>query len=146
MRVGTDSDAAAFLALRAEWHGGPVSSAGFAESFTSWFRRELPTRWWWLAHDDEGVPLGMVNLKIFERMPSPTRGASRWGYLSNLYVVSSHRGAGIGGGLIEALLERAMKEGLVRVVLSPSTASVPLYGRYGFSAAGGLLVRQLDGG
>lgn len=143
VRFATESDAPVLMSLRAAWHG-PESTDGFAEAFAAWFQRELLTRWWWLAVDDAGAPIGMVNLKVFDRMPSPARAASRWGYLSNLYVVPAHRGSGVGSDLIGALLDRASDEGLIRVVLSPSAESIPLYLRHGFRAADNLLVRHLD--
>jgi GNAT superfamily N-acetyltransferase len=48
----------------------------------------------------------MVNVKLFERMPSPIAPAGRWGYLANLFVVPSARGAGIGSRLVEAAVDR----------------------------------------
>ena len=84
----------------------------------------------------------MVNLKVFDRMPSPGREASRWGYLANLFVLPSSRNAGLGTRLLRALLAAAVEERLVRVVLSPSEASIPLYRRVGFTDADMLLVWQ----
>ena len=128
--------------LRAAWRGQPVS-AEFAATFREWFLREQDTRWWWIADTgDESV--GMVNLKLFDRMPSPDRPASRWGYLANLFVVPEQRGSGVGASLVAALVDRARAEGLVRVVLSPSALSVPLYGRHGFRPATDLLLLPLD--
>ena len=128
--------------LRAAWRGQPVS-AEFAGTFREWFLREQASRWWWLATDN-GNALGMVNLKLFDRMPSPDPPTSRWGYLANLFVVPDQRGSGVGASLVAAAVERARSEGLVRVVLSPSELSVPLYGRYGFRPATDLLLLPLE--
>lgn len=60
-------DLPALLALRTDWKG--PADAQFAALFTDWFHRESSTRWWWLAeHADTAV--GMVSLKLIERMPT----------------------------------------------------------------------------
>lgn len=128
--------------LRAAWRE-QRASVEFVAAFREWFLREHATRWWWLATDD-GHGVGMVNLKLFDRMPSPDRPASRWGYLANLFVVPDQRGAGVGASLVAAVVDRARSERLVRVVLSPSELSVPLYGRHGFRPATDLLLLPLD--
>ena len=84
----------------------------------------------------------MVNLKVFERMPSPGASPSRWGYLANLFVDPAFRRRGLGTRLLDALLSTSAEQGLVRVVLSPSGESIPLYMRAGFAPADTLLVWQ----
>ena len=128
--------------LRAAWRGQPASP-DFIATFREWFQREQHTRWWWLAVDDDNA-VGMVNVKLFDRMPSPDRPASRWGYLANLFVTPDRRGSGVGASLLAAVVDRARSEGLVRVVLSPSELAVPLYGRHGFRPATDLLLLPLD--
>jgi GNAT superfamily N-acetyltransferase len=98
----------------------------------------------WLAAAGE-EPVGMVNVRVFDRMPTPGRAAGRWGYLGNLYVVEDHRGRGTGRRLIDAVVDHGRAAGFVRIVLSPSERSVPLYRRAGFVPADRLLVRHLDG-
>src|SRR5437588_2670136 len=55
-------------------------------------------------------------------------------------VVPSRRGGGLGGQLMQALLERARKEGHAAVSLSAEAGQTGLYERYGFRA-----VEQKDG-
>ena len=142
VREATEEDVDRLAALRAAWRGQPASPE-FVATFREWFLREQATRWWWIALDDhEGV--GMVNLKLFDRMPSPDRPASRWGYLANLFVDPRHRGSGVGSSLVGAVVNRARAAGLVRVVLSPSELAVPLYGRHGFRPASDLLLLRLE--
>lgn len=128
-QAGAD-DVDSLARLRATWHGCEPSIA-FLAAFRGWFLREQASRWWWLA-DDDRTAIGMVNLKLFERMPSPDRAPSRWGYLANLFVVPDRRDRGIGGALVAALVARARTEELVRVVLSPSELSVPCTHSTGF--------------
>ena len=47
-------------------------------------------------------------------------------------VVPSRRGAGLGGELMEALLDRARQEGLKAISLSAEQGMTNLYARYGF--------------
>ncbi len=89
--------------------------------------------------------LGMVNLAVFERMPSPERADSRWAYLANAYVRPEHRDRGVGAALVEAAVEAARDRGCARVVLSPSERSVPLYQRAGFGPATMLMAQTLQG-
>lgn len=97
----------------------------------------------WLAELD-GEPVGMVNLLVYRRMPSPGQRNPDWGYLGNAYVRTGHRDRGIGGLLLDALLGYARTQNLARVVLSPSARSVPYYERGGFTTSDKLMVNYLD--
>jgi GNAT superfamily N-acetyltransferase len=129
--------------LRSAWRE-QTASPEFLATFRDWFICEQTSRWWWIATDDR-VPAGMVNVKLFDRMPSPDRTPSQWGYLANLFVAPSHRGDGLGASLVAAAVDRARAEGLVRLVLSPAEPSVPLYRRQGFRPADDLLLLPLAG-
>lgn len=137
VRRAEHGDVAAFLALRLQWLDEEATPE-FSRRFRAWFEQEWPTRWWWLALDDLR-PVGMVNLKLFARMPTAQQGSSRWGYLCNLFVSPTQRADGVGRRLVAALLSSARDEDLVRVVVNPSGQSVPLYQRSGFSRSHGLL-------
>ncbi len=143
VRAANANDLDELARLRAVWHG-PEMPLRFDQDFRDWFHREESSRWWWMAVDDAGRGAGMVNVKIFERMPSSSRPMSRWGYLANLFVAPRARGAGVGTSLVQAAVDRAREEGLARLVLAPSELSKPLYVRLGFGPADGLLVHQLD--
>lgn len=139
IRRAGPQDAVALMTLRASWRDAAVTE-DFALTFAAWFEREGDQRWWWLAEDSTGVAVGMANVKVFDRMPVPDRDAGRWGYLGNLFVQPTHRNWGVGTRLLAALLATSQQEGLVRIVLSPSEQSVPLYKRAGFVSADMLLV------
>jgi GNAT superfamily N-acetyltransferase len=144
VRLANLDDALSLAGLRRAWveeqHGGSVDDPGFDDDFLAWWGREQHRRVTWLA-EDGNRSIGMLNLTIFERMPSPGRDAARWGYLANLYVRTDHRGQGVGARLLDACVGYADDEGFVRVVLNPSHLSVPLYLRAGFEPASSLLVR-----
>src|SRR5690242_19572290 len=76
------------------------------ENLAAWFAREWPRRIMWLAEED-GHPVAMMNLSIYERMPRPGRALSRWGYLGNVIVLAAYRNRGIGSQLVSAAFSYA---------------------------------------
>jgi len=118
----------------------PSDNDPFDTEFAEWVQRESAGRRFWVARVDE-EPVGMVNLLIFDRMPTVGKPSGGWGYLCNMYVDETHRNAGLGAELATAVLRYADDQGLERVVLSPSERSRPFYASLGFQAASQLLVR-----
>lgn len=137
------------MALRATWTeenaGHALDDPAYPEAFASWFASEQHQRVTWLGLVDD-QPAGMLNLLVFTRMPRPGTLVSRWGYLANFFVLAEHRGGGLGSALLEACTSYADAEDFVRIVLSPSERSVPLYARTGFRAATSLMVRTHPAG
>jgi GNAT superfamily N-acetyltransferase len=144
IRPAGDEDAVVVAALRRAWveetAGGTVEDDAYDETFAEWFDREGGHRVMWLAEVD-GQPVGMLNVMVFTRMPRPGVAASRWGYVSNVFVLAGHRDSGIGARLLEACTSYADEQRFVRLVLSPSERSVSLYGQVGFGPATSLLLR-----
>ena len=148
VRVADEDDLATLVSLRAAWaneQDGPVDDPAYRDAFTSWYARERDQRVTWLAQLD-GVAVGMLNLALFTRMPRPGRPVSRWGYVSNVFVLAASRGRGLGTALVQAATAYADGHELARLVLSPSPLSVPLYERAGFSRDSSLLVRRAGDG
>ena len=144
IRIASPADAAALAGLRRTWtaeQNGDVDDEDFESRFLDWYEREAGRRLSWLA-EVSGAPVGMMNLAVFDRMPQPGREAGTWGYLANAFVLSAHRGQGIGSLLLRALLAHADGSGYVRVVLRPSQRAIPFYCRAGFVADNDLLVRH----
>jgi GNAT superfamily N-acetyltransferase len=140
IRQAGERDLAALVSLRQRWTG--EDDPTFAARWEEWFRREQHQRIFWLA-EIEGLPVGMTNLMLFERMPRPGGPSSRWGYLANMFVVEEHRDRGVGTALLNALLDHARELQLVRIVLSPTLRSIPFYERAGFGPADELLLLRL---
>jgi GNAT superfamily N-acetyltransferase len=146
VRLAGADDARALAALRARWSEG--EEPGFEQRMADWLEAEGERRTTWLALLD-GKPVGMTSLFEYRRMPRPGRAASRWGYLSNMFVLEPFRDRGVGTALLDAVIAAAGERGYARLVLSPSERSVPFYQRAGFivpdAAAGGdrLLVRPM---
>ena len=148
VRPVAESDTAALSGLRRLWTeenaGGPVDDPGFEARFAEWLVRAAADRRMWVAAQaDTGELLGMINLAVFERMPRPGHGESRWGYLANAYVLPAYRDCGVGRLLLEELMANARRAGLVRVVLHPSDRAVPFYERAGFGPADMLMAQSL---
>jgi GNAT superfamily N-acetyltransferase len=148
VRLASAADRTAIATLRRAWvaenEGGPVADDGYEAEFDAWFAREHEQRVTWLALAD-GKPVGMLNILVFTRMPRPGRLRSQWAYLANFFVLANHRNAGLGDLMLTACLEYGDAHDFVRVVLSPSERSVPLYVRSGFVPADDLLVRRSPG-
>jgi GNAT superfamily N-acetyltransferase len=82
--------------------------------------------------DEDSPPAGVCQLRFRHSvwMAAPDC------WLEDLYVEDSARGAGLGGALVEAALERARARGCRRVELDTSEsneAARRLYARHGFS-------------
>jgi len=138
-------DVAALAALRRRWKSR-TDDPGFEQRFATWLLGEGERRTVWLAEVD-GTPTGMATLLEYRRMPAPGHPGAAWGYLGGMFVLTSHRGRGVGAQLVNAILAAADARGYVRVVLSPSPRSLPFYRRAGFTEADGnggdrLLVRR----
>lgn len=94
--------------------------------------------------DVNGQAVGMLGLTVFERMPRPGAPAMRCGYVGNVFVLAPHRGAGIGGRLVDAAVDYAREHAFARLVLAPSEQSRPFYRRAGFGPADMLLALPLE--
>jgi GNAT superfamily N-acetyltransferase len=146
VRIANDDDLGAVAALRIAWlaeTGETEDEASFRDRLANWWSREREHRLIFLAELD-GAAVGMLNLMLFERMPSPGRPPTSWGYVGNVFVPRTHRAQGIGTAMMTELTAYADGIGLVRLVLSPSERSVSLYRRAGFGVADTLMVRKAN--
>jgi GNAT superfamily N-acetyltransferase len=139
VRLATDTDVGSLIELRAAWKGGPADSA-YQAALEQWWQRERDQRVTWLAESGDR-PVGMLNMLVFTRMPSPGRLRSQWGYVANVFVVEALRNAGIGRRLVDAATAYADEHDFARLVLSPSPRSVPFYQRAGFDFGRTLMTR-----
>ncbi len=87
---------------------------------------------------DEFRPVGAAWYRLFEE-DEPGYGFVDEGTPElTIAIVPSKRGRGLGRELLEALLERARRDGYAQVSLSvePDNPALHLYERYGFSKSG----------
>jgi ribosomal protein S18 acetylase RimI-like enzyme len=87
--------------------------------------------------------VGAIWLQIIEKIPNPGAETENHGYISNLYVEPSRRGAGLGSMLIDACLRFCEKEAVDAVILWPTPRSRRLYERHGFDVREDILERRL---
>ena len=132
-----DADCTDLITLRRQWH--PGDRPQFEQDFRAWWERERLHRRAFVAYSSDGAPVGMANGRVFSRMPVPDQPDTQWLYGANVYVVDAHRRRGVGRALMEAVIELARTEGLVRIVLAPSVMSIPLYVSLGFRPADDLM-------
>ena len=76
-----------------------------------------------IAYDAAGRPVGTGRL-----LPD--------GHIGRMAVLRESRGGGVGGRLLEALIERARARGMQRVALNAQTHAAPFYARFGFAVTG----------
>lgn len=146
VRVASDGDAdvAVLARLRRSWAeedaGGPIDDDGFESAFAAWMATEGDSRAFFIAEVD-GDPVGMGNVKRYDRMPAPGRPSDLWGYVGNVYVRAELRDAHVGEALMDALTDWSWAQGADKLRLSPVARAVPFYERLGFQASALL---QLD--
>ena len=58
------------------------------------------------------------------------------GHIGRMAVLREARGEGVGGRVLEALIERARERGMRRVALNAQTHAAAFYARFGFVVAG----------
>lgn len=148
IRVASASDVSALAALRAIWSTGDPAEPGFERQVADWLAGEGDRRTTWLAWVGD-LPVGMASMLEYRRMPHPGRAASRWGYVSNMFVLEDFRGRGIGSALLRTLVDLARARHYARLVLSPSQQATAFYRRAGFMSPDDtpcdrLLVRPRD--
>jgi GNAT superfamily N-acetyltransferase len=110
----------------------------FAERFARWAEAHTDGHECFVAVAD-GRVVGMTWLAVVPRVPSARAFDRASGDLQCAYVVPGRRGAGIGGRLIDAVVDRARERGLERVTVHSSPRAVPVYERHGFASDGRLL-------
>ena len=146
-RAGIE-DAADLARLRWLWRTSERGERGLTE-------REFETAFtdWWSAHQSShtafiaeraGLPVGMAWLAIFDRIPHPRRLDRRAGNVQSVFVLEELRDRGIGGALIEAVIDEAHARGLGYLIVHPSERAYPLYRRLGFRESNRILHLDLD--
>lgn len=89
------------------------------------------------------VVIGMAWLAITQRVPTPRALERASGDVQCVYVVPDHRDAGLGGRLIDAVVNLAHELGLERLTVHSSTRAIPAYTRHGFAMSSRLLHAEL---
>jgi GNAT superfamily N-acetyltransferase len=112
----------------------------FVARCAAWMRDQLASgHIWraWVAMVDTAI-VGQVWVQTIEKMPNPVAERERHAYVSNVFVQPEFRG-GAGAQLLEAALGWARSSNIDRVILWPSSRSVTLYERHGFTRTGDVM-------
>lgn len=80
--------------------------------------------WHAVVRDEQGQAIGTGRL-----LPD--------GHIGRMAVKKVVRGAGIGGAILQALMQEAKQRGMPAVVLNAQTHAIPFYARHGFVVEGG---------
>src|SRR5262245_16214331 len=149
IRLAGPADASSLARLRLELRAchDPVTEdeSHFLTRCSAWMAARLASRsrWsCWVAEESGGL-VGAIWLQIIEKIPNPGAETENHGYISNLYVEPSRRGAGLGSMLIDTCLRFCEKEALDAVILWPTPRSRRLYERHGFAVREDLFERRL---
>ncbi|MET9757960.1 GNAT family N-acetyltransferase [Streptomyces sp. NPDC006372] len=149
IRPARPGELAAVAALRWDWlveNGGEAvgEREDFVRHFTGWAEENAGShRCTVLVRDD--VVIGMAWLAVVRRVPTPRAPRRASGDLQCVYVVPGARDAGLGGRLIEAVLDGARELGLERVTVHSSPRAIPAYARHGFQESPRLLQAHVAG-
>jgi ribosomal protein S18 acetylase RimI-like enzyme len=102
-----------------------------------WLRTAIKSRRWMIAvaASPDGSLCGCMYLQCVDKVPIPGAITRSWGYVTNAYVSAGQRGKGIGGGLLDLLVDLARTRGLEFLIVWPSVSAVSLYERAGFRPA-----------
>ncbi|MFF4401000.1 GNAT family N-acetyltransferase [Streptomyces sp. NPDC001480] len=143
IRPAEPGELAAVAGLRWRWilENGGEPHTGRDESvrhFTGWARENAASHRCLVLLRGEAV-IGMAWPAVLPRVPTPHALERASGDLQCVYVIPGERDDGLGGRLIDAVLDRARELGLERVTVHSSPRAVPAYARHGFEASPRLL-------
>jgi len=148
IRLAGTEDAPSLARLRYELRAchdpATEDEADFLARCGAWMAARLaPGSHWrcWVV-EEAGKLVGAIWLQIIEKIPNPGAETENHGYISNLYVEPSRRGAGLGSMLMDACLRFCEKETVDAVILWPTPRSRSLYERHGFAVRDDLLERR----
>jgi GNAT superfamily N-acetyltransferase len=147
IRPARDEELGTVAGLRWQWaleHGRtPVTTREeFVRRFVRWARENRSSHRCLVIVRDE-VVIGMAWLAVVQRVPHARALERASGDLQSVYVVPAERNTGLGGRLIDAVLELARELGLERVTVHSSDRAVPAYARRGFEGSPRLLRADL---
>ncbi|GAA1618588.1 hypothetical protein GCM10009679_23830 [Saccharothrix algeriensis] len=113
------------------------------EPFAAWMAARAETYLPFAAEID-GRVVGAAWLLVAERVPGNGSPERWYGDVQSVMVREEHRGRGIGGALMAAILAEARKRGLLHVTVHSGRRAVDFYLRNGFSHHRQLLLWEPD--
>lgn len=143
IRAAEERELDAVAGLRWRWFeedgkAAVVEREEFVRGFVGWAKENAGSHWCTVVVRGERV-VGMAWVAIVSRVPTPTAPKRLSGDVQCVYVVPEERGAGVGGRLLGAVVERARELGVERLTVHSSGRAVPAYVRAGFAGSERLL-------
>jgi GNAT superfamily N-acetyltransferase len=143
IRPVKDDELGTVAALRWQWllenEGAPVTTRDeFVRHLVTWARENTASHHC-LVMVRGDVVIGMAWLAVVQRVPTPRALERASGDVQCVYVVPDERDTGLGGRLIDAVLDLARELGLERATVHSSARAVSAYSRHGFAVSPRLL-------
>jgi len=117
--------------------------APMAAAFEAWLAPHLAagSYFGWIVEDEDGQAVGGLGMMAIDWPPHPRHPQQdRRGYITNVFVESRLRGAGVGRLLMETATQEAHRRGLELMVLHASPMGRPLYERMGWTAGSEMML------
>ncbi len=86
----------------------------------------------WVAENGERRIIACAAISFYELPPKPWNLDGKYGYVSNMFTEPSHRKKGLGGKLLQAVLDYAKEIGIKGVTLHATEIGEQLYHSFGF--------------
>ncbi|MFB7930734.1 MULTISPECIES: GNAT family N-acetyltransferase [Streptomyces] len=117
----------------------------FVRQFVAWARENTASHRCMVVVRADAVVIGMAWLAVVQRVPTPRAPRRASGDLQCVYVLPDARDGGLGGRLIQAVLDGARELGLERVTVHSTPRAIPAYARRGFQESPRLLQARVAG-
>lgn len=145
IRRATEGDIDAVTALAAEWAAEGITHGQTAEDAA---RLHAALEHYFFVADDKGSVVGYAQGEVQisdESVSAVLALGTPFVEITNMYVAPSKRGGGVGSRLLQAVLDAAEADGIVRALLFTGAkdvmAIVRFYSRHGFDGWGVQMVR-----
>lgn len=134
IRSATEQDLPAILTIMNEVIANTLAIYAYApqtmEERESWFRGQKAGNWPVIVAELDGKVVGFGSIGVFR-----TRPAYKYSGEHSVHVHADHRGKGIGGALLKALIEEARRlelRTLIGGIDSANAASIAFHASFGF--------------
>jgi GNAT superfamily N-acetyltransferase len=139
IRRATADDIAALVHLRRlmfEWMGfsDPAQLDASDEACRRYFEAVVPSGEYlgWLAVTKEGQAVAAGGLVVDTHAPHPDNPSGKVGYILNISTEPAYRRRGLARRILQAIMDYANAQGIMRLELQASEMGRPLYESVGF--------------
>jgi GNAT superfamily N-acetyltransferase len=105
----------------------------FVEGFLRWWEAHEATHWCVVGLDQDAAVVAYGFVALTARVPGALTADRKCADVQAVFVAPTHRNAGVGGQLINRLVELAREQGAEHVTVHANDAAVTAYQRAGFT-------------